>query len=619
MKTLLVTTPIRPKPVSFPPFGSLSLINHLRKNCVPDIEFYNIDANRPDYEDVLKHIFALKPDILAISAVVSTAYAYSKRLSLDVKAMFPDVFIILGGNMAVSANVLLRRTGVDVCVNGEGEDALLALIRHREENRDDTELAKIRGLTFLGKDGGLVNTGYASSRPAGEVWDIDWDDLEKSSDMNVFFPVLGERDMGFGQFSHDPRAYKPERRDKRMGTLHSSKGCVSRCTFCHRWDKGIRFIPVTTVMKRLDEIIERFDVGFVDLADENFGTDRRWMKEFCKEIKKRDVLWCVSSRARSMTPELNEMMRDSGCSALVYGNETGSPRMLEIMEKKVPIEDNYSAVRMTIEAGMGSNVQLVLGMPGECPETIMETIEFCKFTNSIKPEQNPNDLSINYAQALPGTPLYEFARGRGFIGEGIDGEEEYLIQISDRNAHDELSTLNFTEYPKLVCETWRPLITVEVNYHYIKKYGLAHYHEVLLRDTNYFKQGRADSGYFANPKRLMETGEAGSKIAAKTLAIPGLWSLISTRRWGLALICHPISAYRLRRLLILMVIAKDFSKYGPARTLKLLGEYFSYKMSSLWKKRDFSFEYKSLRKIVNNDIGALPDDEEPMRALRRGQ
>ena len=53
MKILFITTPIRPVPTQFPPFGTLSLISYLRNNGIINIDFYNIDANRPDYKTAL--------------------------------------------------------------------------------------------------------------------------------------------------------------------------------------------------------------------------------------------------------------------------------------------------------------------------------------------------------------------------------------------------------------------------------------------------------------------------------------------------------------------------------------------------------------------------------------
>ena len=121
MKAMIVTTPIRPVPSRFPPIGSLNIINYARKHGYDGIEFYNVDAIRPDYGEVIAHIKKAAPDILGISAVVSTAYEYTKRLSIDIKRLLPDTLIVMGGSLGASAEVLLRKTGVALCVLGEGE------------------------------------------------------------------------------------------------------------------------------------------------------------------------------------------------------------------------------------------------------------------------------------------------------------------------------------------------------------------------------------------------------------------------------------------------------------------------------------------------------------------
>jgi anaerobic magnesium-protoporphyrin IX monomethyl ester cyclase len=119
-KILIITTPIRPIPTGFPPLGSLSIISALNRAGFSNTEFYNIDLLRPRYQDTIDHILKQKPDILGISAVVSTAYEYSKRLSLDIKKLLPKTTIILGGNMGASAEIILKKTGVDFVCTGEG-------------------------------------------------------------------------------------------------------------------------------------------------------------------------------------------------------------------------------------------------------------------------------------------------------------------------------------------------------------------------------------------------------------------------------------------------------------------------------------------------------------------
>ena len=628
MKAMMITTPIRPAPTNFPPIGSLSIISYLARHGFGDVEFYHIDANRPSFNEAVSHIVAARPAVLGISSVVSTAYEYTKKISLAVKAALPDTLIVLGGNLAASAEVILKRTGVDLCVLGEGERVFLDIVRRAETTRNPRDFRDIGGLAALDEHGNLVNTGYVEALSRTEIYDIDWSILERATDVGIYFREVAPGTDGMDKFKYYPRTFEPHRLGKRYALIPAAKGCVARCTFCHRWDKGIRYIPPDLFVARLKTMIERYDIGFISVADENFGTDRRWLKEFCEKIKPLDILWRVGGmRVNCVTPEQLAMMKDAGCVAILYGMETGSPRMLEVMEKKTKQSDNENAMRWTIDAGLHTIVQLVLGMPGETPATVRETTEFAKWANTLSPIQTPNDLSVNFAQALPGTPLYEFARHKGLIDAGLDGEEAYLLRISDKDAHDEVTTLNFTDYPSLVCETWRTRMTTEVNYAYVNKFGFDHYMKVTLGHRELFVVPREDEGYFANPKRLVDTSLATNTLneQAETVHLgadghpPSLLWLLRRKKFGLALICYPRLAYRLRHFMIFLTILKNLQRNGSAYTLGLIAEYLRYKLKAPAPGSAIASPYRSLRKIVDQELGALPSDSAAMAPLRKGR
>ena len=120
-KIVICTTPIRPYPTDFPPFGSMAIIQSIRKHLQADVSFYNIDYHRPNLAEVRKYFEDTQCDLLGISAVVSTAYAYVKKLVAIVKSVSPKTIIVVGGNLAASAEILHRKCGVDYCVIGDGE------------------------------------------------------------------------------------------------------------------------------------------------------------------------------------------------------------------------------------------------------------------------------------------------------------------------------------------------------------------------------------------------------------------------------------------------------------------------------------------------------------------
>jgi len=470
MKSIICTTPIRPVPTEYPPFGSLAVIQALQRAGYDPL-FLDIDGLRPSLAEVIERFRIEAPDLIGISAVVSTAYGYVKQLCKALRAVLPEVKIVLGGNLAASAELLHRFCQVDVCVIGEGERIIVNLLNYytRHQGRDDyAELANVKGITFLDPSGQMVFTGYETAIPGAELFDPDFSILERSSNIHNFVtdPFLRT------DFFQDPRSQQPHRAGKKASTVVFTKGCVARCTFCHRWDKGFRQIPPEKVIGRIRYLMERYNVGFIQFGDENFGSDRKATQELICLIKPLDILWQVAGvRACTLSPDLLKAMHDAGCVALYYGFESGSPDILQVMEKKLELEHNLKAARWTHEANIFTNYQLVLGMPGESHGTIGETVEMLKQITEFLPAPPYKHLSINYIQALPGTPVYEYARAKGLIGSRLEDEDAYLLSISDIDAGDDTKFLNFTEYPYLAVQTWRPRILYETTVHWYRVNG----------------------------------------------------------------------------------------------------------------------------------------------------
>jgi radical SAM superfamily enzyme YgiQ (UPF0313 family) len=467
MKIMICTTPIRPTPTDFPPFGSLAVIQSLRDAGFDPI-FFDIDGLRPSFSEVIQRFRVEAPDVIGISAVVSTAYGYAKNFCQAIREVLPNAKIILGGNLAASAELLHRFCNVDVCVIGEGEKIIVNLanyyIQHLEED-DYSELQRIRGITYLSPGGDMIFTGYEAAIPANELVDPDYSILEEYSTINNFVVSPSTR----WDFSRDPRTCEPHRAGKKMGTVVTAKGCVARCTFCHRWDKGFRQIPPEKVIAQVQYLIDRYNVGFIQFGDENFGSDRNATNELIRLIKPLDILWKVAGmRAHMIELEQLERMRDAGCVALYYGFESGSTEILKVMEKKLDLADNLNAARATHDASLFTVYQLVLGMPGETHRTISETIEMVKQITEFLPEPPYKYLSLNYIQALPGTPVYEYARTKGLIGPTLEDEEEYLLTVSDIDAFDETKFLNFTQHPYFVVQSWRIRILYETTLHWYR-------------------------------------------------------------------------------------------------------------------------------------------------------
>jgi len=584
LKSLFITLPQRGAPADIPPYGVMSIITRLRKEGYQDTFFYHMDLERPLKDQMVEYVVTLKLDVLCISAPVSTSYDNCKFYSLEIKKQLPDITVIMGGNLAASAEVLLRKTGVDFCVLGEGEKACTKLFDTILKKGAKKDFYAIQGLAFLDGDK-LINTGYAEQVPKEEIFKVDWDILTEMA-VKKCFPKIKTLNKGTCKyFFRDFQNTIPESmEEKTSGHIFSSKGCVARCTFCHRFIKGIRFVPPEMMIARIEELIKRFDVGILSFDDECFGADIRWLRKFCELIKPLNLLWNVGGmRVKQVNPEIIAMLKDAGCRSIVYGMETGSERMIKIMEKRASVEDNIKAFQITLKAGLYTIPQLIIGMPGESPETIEESAEFIAKNMTLDQSQNPREVSINFAQALPGTPLYEYARNKGMIGKSLEAEEEYLLYISDRNSCDEETTLNFTEYSRLELLSWRNVILCIVKYKYVMKFGMEYYYKVMFE---------------GNPR-------------------PGFISMLKDRNFGIMLDCYPRFSYRMRKWMWLLKLADIGKKKGARLSWTLLREFIFSKVHKL--KKTLKWEYKSLRKIVEKDTPDAYKGTESMVSLRKGR
>ena len=127
MKTLLLSIPPntgRVQEVLVQKLGVTRIIRWMEKNgySSESYDFLDIDALAPDDNTLKNYLQECKPDVIGISAVVSTSYVLVKKITKIARDVYPNVWIILGGSLSNSANVLIRKTEVDiVIVGGRGD------------------------------------------------------------------------------------------------------------------------------------------------------------------------------------------------------------------------------------------------------------------------------------------------------------------------------------------------------------------------------------------------------------------------------------------------------------------------------------------------------------------
>ncbi len=295
------------------------------------------------------------------------------------------VFLAIGIHVtALSEETLAACPELDAVVRGEPEitvrDAALAISRNED-------IAGVPGLSVRRGD----NTRHGPER--------------EPADLDLLPPPawhLVRTDLYRMPFSGDPFLL--------VGT---SRGCPFHCRFCADpvyYGHALRLKSPERIVSEMEDIRERYGIRDFLFWSESFTLKREWTVRVLEAIKRARGGFRIvcNSRTDHVDPELLSLMHDAGIWMVGYGVESGSQRVLELMDKKTTVEKNRQAIVWTKEAGIQATAHMVIGYPGETAQTIEETIDFaCSL---------PLDYAQFYCAApFPGSPLYKEATEKGWL------------------------------------------------------------------------------------------------------------------------------------------------------------------------------------------------------------
>ena len=154
----------------------------------------------------------------------------------------------------------------------------------------------------------------------------------------------------------------------------------------------------------MDELAYLSTLGFhqINLADDLFTANKKHCHAVCDEILHRGlkVKWTSFARVDTVSEAVLVKMKAAGCQAVSFGVESANSEILKTIKKGITLEQVVAAVRMCSTAGITPHASFILGLPGETPETIRETVAF---GNQLKP------LGLSYGFHLlapfPGTEI----------------------------------------------------------------------------------------------------------------------------------------------------------------------------------------------------------------------
>ena len=327
-----------------------------------------------------------QPTLVLLSVPFPGAVYAAFRIAQCIKHKHPHIHIALGGGFV---NTELRELTeprvfdyVDFVTLDSGERPLLALLEHLEGKRSASRLVR----TFIRKSSHEASEDASNEDASSHnqrVQLINW------SEPDVPFEEVGTATwdgLPLQDYLSLLDMLNPMHRlwsDGRWNKLTVAHGCYwKKCSFC---DVSLDYISryetasATLLVDRIEQIVKETGQTGFHFVDE--AAPPKALKALAEELIRRNVhiSWWGNIRfEKTFTPELAELLADSGCIAMSGGLEVASDRLLKLMKKGVSVEQVAKVTKGFSEAGILVHAYLMYGFPTQTVQDTVDALEYVR-------------------------------------------------------------------------------------------------------------------------------------------------------------------------------------------------------------------------------------------------
>ena len=325
-------------------------------------------------EEALPRIEKEMPDVLGLSVTYGSQLVPTLTLASMVKKRWPGIHIILGGGMLAYVGHRLGQAGplfdrCDSIAVYEGERTLLEVCEavaasggvHRSEEEGAAK-GTARGIPDLSNVANLIYSNGEEVVTNGELLPMPIDDL----------PTPDFRDLPLDQYLSGELVLP----------IAPTRGCYfEKCGFCTLYTA----IGPTYRERSTDRLVEDLQTlktrhgtpYFYFIMDDLPPLLAKQIPDAFKEAQLEVYWWCdARMEERIFNSNSLKQLYDSGCRKLMFGFESGSQRLLDLVEKGVDLEEAERVLRAAHEAGISTTLYTMVGLPTETREEAEMTRSF---------------------------------------------------------------------------------------------------------------------------------------------------------------------------------------------------------------------------------------------------
>jgi radical SAM superfamily enzyme YgiQ (UPF0313 family) len=295
--------------------------------------------------------------------------------------------IILGGPEVRNHATNFLEHGADFIVSGEGEQTMHELVQYIDGTFTGT-LADIEGVSYIDKE-----KGFLQNRERTKLKNVD------------VLPFPNRYKVNLSLYFN---AWKGRHGTSAI-SVSTMRGCPYSCKWCSRavYGQSYRRRSPQKVADEIAYIKENYSVDTIWFVDDVFTVSHQWLETFTEEITRRNLVMpyeCIT-RADRLNEDVIRNLKKSGCFRVWIGAESGSQKIIDLMDRRVEVEQVQRMIQLARSYGLQAGTFIMVGYPGETKEDIYATVQHLK-------NADPDLFTITVAYPIKGTPLYAEVESR---------------------------------------------------------------------------------------------------------------------------------------------------------------------------------------------------------------
>ena len=294
--------------------------------------------------------------------LVGIGFAYTiqfdevREIARLVKEIAPEVIVVVGGPHPsfLPDRTLKEIPEIDIVVRGEGEWTLADLLSKLGQN---VPLGEVEGITFRERSGEIVSTSERDLGDVNELPVLDYSLLDVQFLRNGFVNIL------------------------------ASRGCDYNCTFCVErllWRRTVRQVPEDNILTEINTAVETYNCS-IAFEDSMFDLESQEFLDFCDKLDRlghgshlRKTAYLVS-RVDCANERGLRRAGEVGIERIIFGIESGSEKVLKMMNKRITRDQIVDACKTAKDAGLNVNGFFIIGHPGDDLHEFEITYELAEY------------------------------------------------------------------------------------------------------------------------------------------------------------------------------------------------------------------------------------------------